>query len=103
MSAKGRGTAAEHRAIRALEEAGYRVTRSAASLGELDLVAIGVNGVRGIQVKLDSEGRYLRPSELEAVREELRALPRPPGVVYELWVGRVVQRRFVWLRQEVIE
>ena len=103
MSAKSRGTNAEHRAIRALELAGYRCTRSAASLGELDIVAIGPTGVRGIQVKLDSPGRTIRPSELEIVREELRALPRPPGVTYELWVGRVVNRRFSWLRQEVVE
>lgn len=102
MSAKSRGTNCEHRAIRDLESAGYRCTRSAASLGELDIVAIGPQGVRGIQVKLDSPGRPLYPGELEAVREELRALPQPPGVVYELWVGRVVGRRFSWIRQEVV-
>ncbi|MCX7618918.1 hypothetical protein [Tepidiforma sp.] len=97
------GTDAELRAMRDLEAAGYAVTRSAASLGAVDLVAIGPGGVRCIQVKRDSTGRSLRPSELEAVREELRALPRPPGVTYELWVGRVVGRRWTWLRQEVVQ
>lgn len=97
-----RGIGAERRARRELEAAGYRVTRAAGSLGAVDLVAVGPLGVRGIQVKRDSPERPLRPSELEAAREELRALPRPPGVSWELWVGRVVGGRFRWIRQEVV-
>ncbi len=102
MTAKSRGTSAEHRAIADLERAGYHVTRSSASLGALDVVAIGPTGVRGVQVKLDSPGRTLRPSELETVREELRALPRPAVVTYEIWVSRLVSRRYQWIRQEVV-
>lgn len=99
---KAKGTDAEHRAMADLEAAGYRCTRSAASLGEVDIIAIGPLGVRGIQVKRDSPGRPLYPGELEAVREDLRALPRPAGVTYELWVGRVVRHRWTWIRQEVV-
>jgi Holliday junction resolvase len=98
----GAGAAAERRAVRDLEAAGYLVVRAAGSLGPLDLVAIGPCGVRAVQVKRDSPGRPLRPSELEAVREELRALPRPPGVAYELWVGRTVGRRWQWITREVV-
>lgn len=97
-----RGRSAEYRAARDLERAGYLVIRSSGSHSPVDLVAIGPAGVRLIQVKVDSESRTLRPSELEAVREELRALPRPTGVTYELWVGRVVRRRWQWLRQEAV-
>lgn len=102
MTRYGAGAAAERRAVRDLEAAGYVVVRAAGSLGPLDLVAIGPTGVRGIQVKRDSETRPMRPSELEAVREELRSLPRPPGVVYEVWVGRAVGRRWTWTMQEVV-
>lgn len=97
-----RGRDAEYRAARDLERAGYVVIRSAGSHTPVDLVAIGPAGVRLIQVKVDSESRTLRPSELEAVREELRSLPRPPGVTAELWVGRVVRRTWHWILQEVL-
>lgn len=102
MTRYGAGAAAERRAVRDLEAAGYVVIRAAGSLGPLDLVAIGPCGVRAVQVKRDSDGRPLRPSELEAVREELRALPRPPGVVYEVWVGRTVGRRWQWITREAV-
>lgn len=78
------------------------VIRSAGSHTPVDLVAVGPSGVRLVQVKLDSVSRPLRPVELEAAREELRAVPRPPGATAELWVGRVVGRRFTWIRQEVV-
>jgi Holliday junction resolvase len=41
MNAKAKGTRNEHRSMRLLEAAGYRCTRSAASLGEWDIVGIG--------------------------------------------------------------
>jgi hypothetical protein len=98
-----RGRKAEYCAARDLERAGYVVIRSAGSHSPVDLVAVGPAGVRLVQVKVDSESRTLRPSELEAVREELRALPVPPaGVTRELWVGRVVRRRWEWIVQEVV-
>ena len=99
---KAAGTDAEHRCIRDLEAAGYLCTRSAASLGVFDVVAVGPNGVRLVQVKRDSDGRSLRPVELEAVREELRGVCVPENCTRELWVGRVHRRRFQWIRQEVI-
>lgn len=103
MSAYRRGALAELRAARALEEAGYLVIRSAGSHSPVDLVAVGPAGIRLVQVKLDSGLRQLRPGELDAVREELRTVPRPAGATVELWVGRVVQRRFTWIRQEVVD
>jgi Holliday junction resolvase len=98
-----RGRRAEYRAAADLERAGYLVIRSSGSHSPVDLVAVGPSGVRLVQVKTDSESRMLRPSELEAVREELRALPRPPGVAYELWVGRTVGRRWQWITREVVQ
>lgn len=97
-----RGRSAEYRAARDLERAGYVVIRSAGSHTPVDLVAIGPAGVRLIQVKVDSESRSLRPSELEAVRDELRSIPRPPGVTVELWVGRVIRRTWHWIVQEAV-
>jgi Holliday junction resolvase len=38
MNSKRKGTRNEHRSIRLLEAAGYRLYRSAASLGEWDIV-----------------------------------------------------------------
>jgi Holliday junction resolvase len=100
-NSKALGTAAELRAARELEAAGYLVIRSAASKSPVDLVAIGPLGVRLIQVKRDS-GRSLRPYLIEAIKEELRAIPRGPNTTCELWVGRVVDRKFQWIRQEVV-
>lgn len=97
-----RGRRAEYRAVRDLERAGYLVVRSSGSHSPVDLVAVSPAGVRLIQVKSDSDGRTMRPSELEAVRDELRALPRPHGVVYEIWLGRVVGRRWQWILREVV-
>lgn len=102
MNRKAAGTRAELRAIKDLEAAGYRCTRSAASLGVFDVIAVGPKDVRLIQVKRDSDGRYLRPVELEAVREELRGVPVPDNCTRELWLGRVVRNRWEWLRQEVV-
>lgn len=48
---KAKGTRNEHRSMAVLEAAGYRCTRSAASLGEWDLVAIGRTDVVLVQVK----------------------------------------------------
>lgn len=48
---KRKGTRNEHRSIAILEAAGYRCTRSAASLGDWDIVAIGTADVVLCQVK----------------------------------------------------
>jgi Holliday junction resolvase len=66
MNAKAKGTRNEHRSIRLLEEAGYRCTRSAASLGEWDIVGIGSRDVVLVQVKTrDWPGSV----EMEGLRE----------------------------------
>jgi hypothetical protein len=76
---KGKGTRAEHRSIKVLESLGYRCTRAAASLGVVDIVAVGARDVKLIQVKCG--GAYLSGAE----REQLRALVVPPVVKVECW------------------
>jgi len=51
VNAKRKGTRNEHRSIALLEAAGYRCTRSAASLGEWDIIGIGSTDVVLCQVK----------------------------------------------------
>ena len=51
MNGKRVGTRNEHRSMRILEAAGYRCTRSAASLGDWDIVAIGTTDVVLVQCK----------------------------------------------------
>ena len=51
MSRKRKGTHNEHRSMDVLEAAGYRCTRSAASLGEWDIIGIGSQDVVLCQVK----------------------------------------------------
>lgn len=51
MNAKAKGTRNERRSMLVLESAGYRCTRSAASLGDWDIVAISSADVVLCQVK----------------------------------------------------
>jgi Holliday junction resolvase len=51
MNAKAKGTRNEHRSMRLLEAAGYRCTRSAASLGEWDIVGVSANAFVLVQCK----------------------------------------------------
>ena len=51
MNAKRKGTRNEHRSIKVLEPAGYRCTRSAASLGDWDIIGTGSHDVVLCQVK----------------------------------------------------
>ena len=51
MNCKGKGTRNECRSTMLLEAAGYCCTRSAASLGEWDIVGIGTTDVVLVQVK----------------------------------------------------
>jgi Holliday junction resolvase-like predicted endonuclease len=51
MNGKAKGSRNEHRSIAILEAAGYRCTRSAASLGEWDIIGIGTTDVVLVQVK----------------------------------------------------
>jgi Holliday junction resolvase len=51
MNRKAKGTRNEHRSISILEAAGYRCTRSAASLGEWDVIGVGPTDTVLVQVK----------------------------------------------------
>ena len=51
MNSKRKGSRNEYRSIAVLEAAGYRCTRSAASLGEWDIIGIGSKDVVLLQVK----------------------------------------------------
>ena len=72
MNAKGKGTRNEHRSMAILEAAGYRCTRSAASLGTWDIVGIGSTDFVLVQVKTrDWPGAW----EMEALKD----FPAPPN------------------------
>ena len=72
MNTKAKGNRNEHRSISILEAAGYRCTRSAASLGEWDIVGIGSTDVLLVQVKTRDW-----PGSVEM--EALRAFAVPPN------------------------
>src|ERR1051326_8056037 len=72
MNAKQKATRNEHRSMRLLEASGYRCTRSAASLGEFDIVAIGSADVVLVQVKTRDW-----PGTAEV--EQMKMVPAPPN------------------------
>ncbi|MGB9858671.1 MAG: hypothetical protein ACPLQP_01905 [Moorellaceae bacterium] len=89
-----RGYLAERKAAKVLEQAGYVVARTAGSHSPYDVVAVGPNGVRLIQVKRLKKGSFA--AVLEAAREEIRQVPKVQGVSREVWIwldgkGWVVQ------------
>ena len=65
--------------MRILEAAGYLCTKAAASLGLFDVIAIGPNDVRLIQVKAGT--KYLSGVE----REAIKSLQVPSNVTREAW------------------
>lgn len=71
-NAKRKGTRREHQTMQWLEAQGYRCCRSAASLGEWDVIAIGQD-VLLVQVK---SNRWPGSDEMRA----LVRFPAPPGV-----------------------
>lgn len=79
MNTKAKGARAERRCIRILEAAGYRCTHAAASLGLFDVIALGPDAVRLIQVK--AGGEYLSAVE----REQIQLLLVPKAVSKECW------------------
>ena len=79
MNTARKGAAAERRARRILEAAGYTVTRSAASKGVADLVAWDEFGFRLVSVK--SGAAYASAAE----RHALAACPAPANTVREIW------------------
>ena len=62
---KRKGTRNEHRSIALLEASGYRCTRSAGSLGEWDIVAIGTLDTVLVQCKTN---RWPAPAEMETMK-----------------------------------
>jgi hypothetical protein len=72
MNCKRKGTRNEHRSAEILEAAGYRVTRSGASLGAWDLVGISATGFIVCQVKSTAW-----PGSVEM--EILTLFPVPPN------------------------
>jgi len=89
-----RGYLVERKAIKVLEQAGYVVARTAGSHSPFDVVAVGPNGVRLIQVKRVKEGSF--STVLELAKEKISQIPRLQGVSREVWIwldgeGWVVQ------------
>lgn len=97
-----RGRSAEAKAAEELRAEGYLVIRSAASQSPVDLVAIGLQGVRLIQVKRGASVYRWRGNQLNEVRAELAAIPAPPGVTVEIWVEAKVSGRWQWVVKEVV-
>ncbi len=82
MNAKRKGTRAEHKAIKAHEAAGYVCTRAGGSLGAFDVIALGPDDVKAIQVKSGQQ----RLSRTE--REQITTLQLCSLVSRECWVYR---------------
>ena len=81
INTKAKGTRLEHRTMKVLEAAGYKCCRSAASLGEWDVIAIGPAGVRLVQVKANR-----RPGSVEM--ETLNSFVAPSNCSREVWVWK---------------
>ena len=79
MNAKRKGSRAERRAIRILEQAGYVCTKAGGSLGAFDVIGIGAADVRLLQVK--SGTSRCSPAE----REQLVLLVVPANCSKEVW------------------
>jgi len=86
MNCKAKGTRLEHRTIRLLEALGYACCRSAASLGEWDVIAVGPRDVKLVQVKANRN-----PGSVEM--ETLRGFRCPPMCSREVWVWKDRARR----------
>jgi Holliday junction resolvase len=80
---KAKGSRAELKAIRILEAAGYVCTKAGGSLGVFDVIALGPNDVRCVQVKA---GKHPWLSPLE--REAIAIMALPANVSKELWKFR---------------
>ena len=75
------GRRLEYIARDALRAQGYTVIRSAGSKGAVDLVAIGLDDVRLIQVKAEGQS-------ITGAVKALAALPSPAGVRREVWTWK---------------
>jgi len=81
INTKAKGTRLEHRTMKVLEAAGYKCCRSAASLGEWDVIAVGPTNVRLVQVKANR-----RPGSVEM--ETLHSFVAPSNCSREVWVWK---------------
>ena len=77
-----RGRRAEYEAMEHLVMQGFQVARMAGSHGPFDLVAIGPQTVKLVQVKSGELDAF----ELRRARERLAPIPAPACVVKELWL-----------------
>jgi Holliday junction resolvase len=84
MNTKAKGSKNERRTIKLYEALGYRCTKSGASLGTWDIVAIGTSDTCVIQVK---SNEWPRTPEME----EMREFVVPPGYkkIIVRWRDRV--------------
>ena len=82
-NAKAKGRRNEWRTMRLLESVGYRCTRSAASLGEWDVIGVGRTDFVLVQCKSNRP-----PGTLE--RRELEEFPAPPNTkkLLHIWHDR---------------
>jgi hypothetical protein len=83
MNSKRKGTRNEHRSIALLEKAGYRCSRSAASLGAWDIIGVGPLDIVLCQVKTRDW-----PGSVEMAT--LRAFPAPTSArkIVHRWRSR---------------
>ncbi len=78
MNTKRKGTRNERKTRTILTQQGFVCARSAASLGPFDVIAIGPDRVRLVQVRTNRAGDI----------SELQGLRCPSCVTKELWVWR---------------
>lgn len=78
-NSKAKGNRAERRCMVILESAGYSCSRAAASLGIFDVIAIGAQDIRLVQVK--SGTRYASGVE----REQMTNFVAPANASREIW------------------
>ena len=80
LNTKRKGNKTENEAKSLLEGMGYQVIRAAASMGFVDLVAVGSRNIRLIEVKSSKDGSYYR------AKKELLAMALPPATTAEIWL-----------------
>ncbi len=91
-----KGFLAELKALKELEAQGYVAARTTGSRSPFDVVAVGPQGVRLVQVK---RTRSNPARSLQEARQEQEKVPRPPGVTREVWVW---QARRGWVAKETL-
>lgn len=81
INTKAKGTRLEHKTMKVLESLGYKCCRSAASLGEWDVIAVGAKRVRLVQVKANR-----RPGSIEM--KALNSFVAPVNCSREVWIWK---------------